>query len=361
VLPDGRYLAAYSRHSVERRMFWRLSKRPGDPYEWGEVRTIETPGQDHRPFGGDNVTYANPFRLAAEPGRLDLFYRGPSHDPNYLVSTDGGQTWAYGGHLLRGRGGYAPYLKYASDGVDTIHFVATEDHPRNLDNSLYHGFIRNHEVYYSDGRKVGSLSTSTDCTLHAWDLTRVFRGDRDNVAWMTDIHLDRFRRPVVLFTVQKDGAGLPPGQGGMDHRFDYARWDGRRWRVREIGFAGTRLYAGEDDYTGLGAIDPLDSQFVVISTDADPATGRPLVSRSDHKRHHELFRGRTRDGGTSWTWEPLTRDSTADHLRPLIPVWPDARRLVLVWMHGTYTSNHGAWTTRVMAAVLDRDPPPPQR
>src|SRR2546430_8811215 len=30
-------------------------------------------------------------------------------------------------------GGYSPYLKYVSDGKGTVHFVATEDHPRNFD------------------------------------------------------------------------------------------------------------------------------------------------------------------------------------------------------------------------------------
>jgi hypothetical protein len=59
-------------------------------------------------FRGDSVTYANPFRLTAESGRLYLFHRGFALDPNYLVFDDGGANWRYGGHLYVGRDGYAP-------------------------------------------------------------------------------------------------------------------------------------------------------------------------------------------------------------------------------------------------------------
>ncbi|MGV3531705.1 MAG: hypothetical protein ACO1QR_04995, partial [Chthoniobacteraceae bacterium] len=186
-------------------------------------------------------------------------------------------------------------------------------------------------------------------------------GSPDQVAWMTDIHLDDKEHPVILFTVQRGSGGLPPRQGGDDHRFHYARWDGTRWHQQEIAYAGKRLYPFEDDYTGLGAIDPQDVNQLVISTDADPVTGKPLVSATDGKRHHELFRGRTTDGGKTWSWHPLTRDSDADNLRPLIPSWNDANRLALVWMRGTYRHNHGEWTTKVMSAFLDRKANPPSK
>jgi len=354
VLRDGRYLAMYSRHGVERKFFWRLSKQPGNPYEWDEERFVETPGENAGNFRGNNVTYANPFRLSDEPGRLYLFHRGFGLDPNYLVSEDEAKSWRYGGHVMVGRDGYSPYLKYTSNGKDAIHFVATEDHPRNFDNSLYHGFVRRGKLHTSDGKVIAPLSTSTNCAVNAWNFTRIFAGDSNNVAWMSDIHLDRRGRPVVLFTVQKDGAGLPRGKGGFDHRFHYARWDGKAWQQREIAYAGKRLYAGEDDYTGLGVIDPQDVSTVVISTDADPVSGLPLLSATDQKRHHELFRGHTTDDGKTWTWQPLTRDSTEDHLRPLIPIWRD-KKLALVWMCGRYSANRGEWTTRVQAALLERN------
>jgi hypothetical protein len=348
-MPDGRLLAAYSKHAVERKMYYRFSA-PGNPLVWGPPQVVETPGTDQE-FGGNNVTYTNLFPLAS--GRLYNFHRSFRHEPNYLYSDDGGQTWTYGGRLLRGREGYSPYLKYAFDGRETIHFIVTENHPRNWDNSIYHGYIRDGRVYHSDGTEAGPLSTSTETTLAAWDLTRVFPGDPDNVAWTIDLELDSDGHPYAAFSVQKDGRGLPPRQGGMDHRYHYARWDGSQWHQYELAYAGTRLYPFEDDYTGLVALDPHNPDVVYISTDAHPITGEPLISRADGRRHRELFQGKTTDRGRTWAWKPLTADSTADNLRPIVPKWQDPRT-ALVWMRGEYRNNRGEWTTAVVAMVLPR-------
>jgi hypothetical protein len=347
-LPDGSILAVYTRHAVERKVFYRISK-PKDPLVWGPIEEIVTPGEDRPPFSGNNVTYSNLFQMKS--GRIYNFYRGFDYDPNYMVSDDLGQTWQLGGRLLIGRDGYGPYTKYAFDGDDTIHFVATEDHPRTYDNSLYHAFIRDSQVNGSDGTPFGPLSDSTDTKLTAWDLTKVFQGAPDSVAWMVDLELDAERRPCVIFSVQKDGRGLGRGEGGFDHRFHYARWDGSAWQTHEIAYAGTRLYPGEDDYTGLAAIDPQNTNIIYVSTDADPVTGKPLISSADHKRHHELFRGETTDRGATWTWTPITANSTTDNLRPIVPKWNSART-ALVWMRGSYRNNHGEWTTAVVASIL---------
>lgn len=350
VLPDGRYFAGYSTHNQEPRMFFRISSNPGDPFAWPPASEFVTPGRKGN-WGGDNATYANPIRLSAEKGRIYLFHRGVNQDPNYLYSDDDARSWHYGGKLFIGRRGYSPYAKYASNGRDTIHFVVTEDHPRNFDNSLYHGFIRGGNIHLSDGAVLAPLATSSNATVHAWDLTRIYQGGPTHVAWMTDLRLDERERPAVLFTVQMDGAGLPKGQGGFDHRFHYARWAGSRWAEYEIAFAGRRLYAGEDDYTGLGALDPQQVNVVFLSTDADPVTGTPLVSRADGERHREIFRGVTADHGRTWQWVPVTANSTMDNLRPLVPVWP-GRRTALVWMRGSYFNNRGEWTTKVVALIL---------
>ncbi len=351
-LPDGRYLAVYTKHAVERRIYYRVSA-PRDPLTWGPASAFETPGND-QDYGGDNATYSNLFRMP--DGRIYNFFRGFSHDPNYMFSDDDGATWTYGGRLLYGRDGYSPYLKYAYDGNGPVHFVTTEDHPRNFDNSLYHGYLRNDTLFHSDGRIVDTLSTSTASGIASWDLTKVFQGDPDNVAWMVDLELDPDNHPYVIFSVQKDGRGLPPREGGMDLRYHYARWDGKAWRTHELAYAGTRLYPFEDDYSGLAALDPNDPDVVYISTDADPATGEPLISLADNQRHYELFRGKRTPGRDAWTWTPITRNSDRDNLRPIIPKWDDDRT-ALVWMRGSYVYNHGEWYSAVVALVLPPEIP----
>jgi hypothetical protein len=348
-LRDGRLLALYSRHGVERKVFWRFSE-PGDPLKWGEANEFVTPGAESGAFRGDNVTYSNPFRFP--DGRIYNFFRGFGYDPNYMFSEDEGRTWQYGGRFLKGRDGYGPYMKYAFDeGTGTLHFVSTEDHPRNFDNSIYHGMLRaDGEICLSGGKPVGKLARGTEAALNTWDVTKVFQGDPDNVGWVIDIELDAEKRPYVAFSVQKDGRGLPSRKGGFDHRYYYARWD-ESWHVHEMAYAGVRLYPGEDDYTGLVALHPRDPDTVFISTNVEPGTGRPLVSSADGKAHYELFRGTTKDAGKSWSWEAITANSSTDNLRPLVPKWDDPRT-ALAWMRGTYSNNRGEWTTAVVGLIL---------
>lgn len=310
-LESGELLAVYARHGSDKSV--RTRRVAVDGSLVGEEQTLEPPVSS-----GHGVTYANVFRLADEndgDGRIYDFFRGEGWDPNVIVSDDDGQTWRRMGQLLAGPG--RPYVRYASNGSDTVHFFCTDQHPRDFDNSLYYGFVRDGGVWAGEGKRIGTLGE--DVPTHE-QLTRVFQGRPDAVAWPCDVELDAQQNPCVVYTVQVDGAGLPPGKGGMDHRFRFARFDGTAWHDEQIAFAGTRLYAGEDDYTGLATIDPCDTSVVYISTDADPVTGEPLVSAADGQRHRELFRGRRFEegDGEAWEWTAITRDSLADNVRPLV-------------------------------------------
>ena len=97
------------------------------------------------------------------------------------------------------------------------------------------------------------------------------------------------------------------------------------------------MYAGEDDYTGNIAIDPQDPGTVYISTNADPVTGKPLISGADGTRHWEIFRGASRPGVAKWTWTPVTRNSRADNIRPVVPIRAQGGRTVL-WLRGKMLS-----------------------
>lgn len=318
-LPDGRTIAVYSRHGQDRLMRWRIAAAH-DPTNWGAERTADL---------GAGVTYSNIFHLAGEYGRLYNFHRGRGYDPNIAVSDDGGISWTYFAHLLENPNDpdnrIRPYVKYASDGRDTIHFVTTESHPQqSVSTSLYHGFLRAGRIHLSDGHAIETAGPADPAAL-----TRIFAGDPGHRAWPCDLELDRAGHPVTVYSVHLTDE---------DHRYRYARWNGSRWDDQEIAFAGARLYPGEEHYTGLAAIDPDRPHIVYISANVDPTTGKPLISAGDQRRHFEIFKGVAVESGATWawTWTPITRDSTVDNIRPTVPAW-DGKHTALLWLRGTYT------------------------
>ncbi len=329
VCPDGRFLAMYAKHGPENRMYYRLSTSPGDSTSW-EPEQVFSPSERSR------ITYSNLHLLRAEnegKGRLYDFYRGLDRlwKPSWMTSDDGGRTWESGGLLMtfadpaNPERRHRPYVKYASNGVDAVHFVATEAHPAGYTGTgIYHGFIRGGRVCRSDGTPIRALSEGP---VKPDELTQIFAGDAEGWAWTSDLALDAEGRPYVGYTVHKSDD---------DHRYRYARWDGARWRDYEIAYAGRRLYERENHYTGLISVNPDDSNTVYISTDADPKTGAPLVSTGDGQRHYEIFKGVTTDGGATWNWTPITENSTADNIRPIVPSW-DETSTALLWLRGTYT------------------------
>lgn len=326
--PNGQFLAAYSRHGADSFLRTRLTRSPDNVDAWTPEQTFSVPGS--------GLTYTNLHYLprAHDDGRIYNFSRAKGADPTWMFSDDGGQTWTWGGQVLQWPG--RPYVKYASN-ARSIHLATTDGHPRQFANDIYHGYLRGDTLYDSHGTALQSLDEGP---LARKSLTKVFDGDPHNVAWTTDVHLNEEGHPVMGFSVQKDGASFRNDRDagpGWDHRYYYARFDGAEWHVHEMAYAGTGLYPREADYTGLLAIDPNQPNVVYISTDVHPVTGLPNVSDQDGDRHYEIYKGVTDNGGRSWTWTAVTQNSTADHLRPVIPDWEGSRRAIL-WMRGQYRS-----------------------
>jgi len=330
VRPDGRLLTLYAKHGTENHFYQHLSTA-NDPTTWATEQTFT-------PTASTQLTYSNPILLSAENNRVYDFYRGldGSYKPSYAYSDDLGQTWHSGNVIVNVPSAgtlQRPYARYVSNGVDTVHITYTEAHPRDYNNSIYHVYYKGGTLYHSDGTAIHPLTQGLATPDEG---TRVFKGDADNVAWTIDIVLDpATAQPHMVYSVQLGSAGLPTGQGGNDMRYRYARWDGTAWRDHPLAYAGTRLYSGEDDYTGLAAIDPTDTSVVYISTNANPVTGAALMSAADGHRHWEIFRGNTADAGDTWQWTPVTMGSTEDNLRPIV-VSDGAGRKVLLWLRGTY-------------------------
>jgi hypothetical protein len=340
-LPDGKYLASYSKHSNDKLVRWRVSTAAGNAEAWQPEDSFTV-----NPTTSGGTTYAN-LAYLSESGDIFNFHReaGPDggFDPHYLKWNYATQSeFEYGGRLLTGPEGNVgnndrPYVRYTSNGVDRIDFIATDAHPRNLiSNSVYHGYIEhegsgNYGVYRSDGTRLGDLSETSTSPYHANDFTTLLAGNTVSPAngllmtrgWTTDVELDANNQPYAVLTARVNDSS-------SDHRFFYARHTESGWNVNELAKAGGGLYSPENDYTGLVALDPHDPNRLFMSSNIDPRTNVNMP-------RYEIFEGITGDGGESWTWSPITYNSTVDNLRPIVPKW-DGNNTALLWMRGTYTT-----------------------
>ena len=95
--------------------------------------------------------------------------------------------------------GERPYVKYASDGSNTIHFIYTEAHPDSYaGTSIYHMYYRNGGLYQSDGTFITNL---VDAPIAPQLGTKIYDGtNATGEGWTWDVHLDTNGHPVVPYT-----------------------------------------------------------------------------------------------------------------------------------------------------------------
>jgi putative BNR repeat neuraminidase/VCBS repeat protein len=344
--PQGEVLTAWSGHAADTLI--RPHRRRTDG-SWLRLPRVSD---------NSHVTYNNLYSVLSEDGSALLydFYRGSGRDPEAIASNDAGRTWSSVGRVLRDPidDNSRPYLRYTSRG-DRIDLIATEGHPDEYRSptSIYHGYILDGIVYTSAGVPLGRIGTAIPVTA----LTRIWPATSTEEGWTVDIGYD----PATGYPI----AAFSTYRSVNDHRYYIGRWDGSSWQTRQIAFAGTALYSGQRNYTGLVALDPRDADHVVISTDADPVTGAALVSTTDGERHHELFDGRRQPDG-SYAWTALTANSTDDNIRPVITTSAGGA-WALAWLRGRY-STFTNYSMRVVGLVqrsngslVDTSPSAPRR
>lgn len=344
VKEDGTMLAIYARHTTDNNFAWRLSKdaNPVTSADWSAELEI--------PETSANMTYANPYQLSAEGGRIYDFSRNLNFNPTIFTSTNGGQSWSPPQLFIKTgtRGNIRPYAKYSSDYHERIDVLYTDGHPRDVTNSLYHLYYDQGAFYKTDGtllKKFAELPILHDSGERGsviYQYNTAPQADPNQWiplgrAWCWEIASQSDGAPVCVFTVRRANVAGP--RRGADNRiyYYYARWTGKAWQKRFVANAGGPLYAAEDDYAGGICLDPQDPSVIYISSNArEPfnlgsTTNVPLRANN----RYEIWRGKTADGGLTFSWQAITTNSTVDNLRPYIP-----RRLggppTVLWFRGTY-------------------------
>lgn len=322
VRPDGTLLTVYARHNVDGNHYCRISDS-NDYLKWGEEKIVT-----HK----ERATYMNLFSIEKE-GALYCFYRGVKFNPSFMRSLNHGMTWEPEVHFIQNEvhGRQRPYAIYAQRDENTVAVTFTDAHPRNFGNNIYYAEFHDGSFFRADGSKIKSLAVGGP--LRPSEAERIFQGGggdmRDyaqsalNSAWTSSIACDADSHPHIGYTLYLNNA---------DHRYRMAFWNGKQWVDREVAYAGTCLYDDESSYTGLITLDPRDPQYVVISTDVDPRTGKALGGT------HEIYRARVgpQDDITTIQWEPVTQGSRHRNIRPIIVGDEDQR--VVLWLRGEYRS-----------------------
>lgn len=340
---DGKMLAIHARHAADQFFSYRLSLTtdPSSSANWGTEQTISPTGA--------TMTYANPFQLTAESGKIYNFCRNLNFNPTVFTSTNGGAAWSAPQLLIKtGTGNIRPYIKYCSDQTNRIDFLYTDGHPRNVTNSLYHAYYQAGSLRKTDG---SLLKTFSDIPLLHDSGERgsiIYQySDADSAdphdhiptgrAWCWEIVYQTNGRPACVFSVQRDNV---TGTNWFDDRiyYYYARWTGTNWQKRFIAHAGRPLYSAEDDYAGGICMDPENPNIVYLSSNAtDPfnlSTTNVTLRTNDR---YEIFRGVTTNGGMTFLWEAVTTNSTMDNLRPYVPRRHGGSP-ALIWFRGTYNT-----------------------
>jgi hypothetical protein len=336
ILPGGKYLAMFCDHYDKYNTHYSLY----DGAAWSTAKNFDY----SKIPGGTNYTiaYNNIYYLSSE-GRIYDCSRANNRSPNFIYSMDTGKTWVFGGQLTTDPSDSynKGYYKYWSNHVDRIDFCCTEQHPRDFETSIYHGYIKGGKSYSTNGVCADSNIFDTKNLPTSKNFTKVFANGVkvDGVSmvrcWQSDIM--RYPDGVIAIIFQARA-----NNSISDHRFFYARYDGKEWKWTYLGKGGGPLYSDEQDYIGLGALCPNDQNTIYLSTPLDPSNGSSVGK-------HEIFKGVTKDFGATWQWEAITKNSSMDNLRPIVPEW-DNKHYALLWCRGSYTAAQN-FSTKVVGII----------
>ena len=316
---DGQWLASYTTHSKKDGFFVNRTSTTGDISSFGEAQKhLLLDSVELVQFPKVHVTYANPYRLEAEQNRIYCFGRWTGYKPNMMWSDDHGQSWTKSKVFITNHPfdpNNRPYVKYHSDGQSKIHIIFTDGHPRvEPTNSVYYAYYEAGAFYKADGSKIVGMDA---IPFEPKDANTIFQSNElEGRAWIADVAQDEQGHPVVLYTKSPKET---------DHRYWYAKYNGKEWLNYEICKAGSwfpQTQAGKEErethYFGNLSLNPANTNIVYLSRQV--------------KGVFEIERHETNDDGQTWTVEAITQNSKFDNVRPYVPRDGDGSQEVVLWM-----------------------------
>ena len=329
VLPDERVMIFYTRHTDERRIWYRISTKRGDITSLGEERYIET---------NHNTTYPSPFILSDDPQHIYLCWRGINWHPTIarLTMPDKSDrvTVDFGPRQIVQSTGARPYAKYHSNGRDKIYMTYTTGHPDNewpcwlylnvIDiNTMQLQDIKGTTLSRLDGQPF--KGSKSEDYRQQYPLTLVDAPDnaRD---WVWQMTTDGKDYPTVALTSISEDKN--------SHQCLVAKWTGKKWRLSEIAYGGHAFHQNwqqtEKCYSGGMAIDPNVSDVVYVSLPTMP-DGKFTADGT-----YEIWKMTLKPNGTVKSRTQVTSLSEKNNIRPFVIPGRGDTPLRLCWMNGDY-------------------------
>ncbi len=322
MVPDGRIVVFYSRHTDEACFWYRVSEEPGDITTFGEEKCLLTSA---------NTTYPSPFILSDDPDHIYLCWRGIEWHPTIaklsLPDENGNMEFTFGPkQLVRSTNAgdnVRPYAKYASNGKDKIYMSYTSTHPDNIsDNWLYFNQIdintmTMHDINGTLMRTIenGPLIVDRSNQSHIVDKTSGVRN------WLWQVAVAEDGTPVI--------ANVRINGGKTSHDYYYVKWDGAKWVKTFLTNAGGKFHPSNTEYCYSGgmSIDTDNPNVIYCSKPVEGLFGKIW----------EIFKYTMSDDGTSVeATEQITENSLKNNVRPWVIPNSEGKDFRLMWMNGDY-------------------------
>ncbi len=331
VLPDERVMIFYTRHTDEAKIWYRISKKPGDITALGEEKYLTT---------ANNTTYPSPFILSDDPEHIYLCWRGINWHPTIARLTmpdeQDNTQFDFGPKQIVQSTGARPYAKYQSNGKDKIYVSYTTGHPDNeMPDWLYFNVIDINKgngpiLRDLNGKQLSVINNGafnvnkSDSYANTYPATIVDK--TANIRnWVWQITLDKDENPVIAYPhIDNDKT---------THVYWYARWTGSAWRNTWVQYGGHAFHQNwnstERCYSGGMAIDPDNINDLYLSI--------PTKNGTYNKDGvYEIWKYTIDDNGKVAGSEQITRDSEKNNVRPFVIPGSKNSPLRLAWMNGDY-------------------------
>ena len=331
VLPDERVMIFYTRHTDEAKIWYRISRRPGDITDLGDEKYLAT---------ANNTTYPSPFILSDDPNHIYLCWRGINWHPTIarltMPDANGDCAFDFGPKQIVQSTGARPYAKYQSNGKDKIYLSYTTGHPDNeMPDWLYFNVI---DINHGNGPILRDIN-GNQLSVIANGVHNVNKQDSyatahptavvDNSAsirnWVWQITLDANENPVIAYPHIDDAK--------TTHVYWYARWTGTEWRRTWVQYGGHAFHQNwnstERCYSGGMAIDPDNIYDLYLSI--------PTRNGEYNKDGvYEIWKYTINDAGEVAGKEQVTKNSAKNNVRPFVIPGSKNSPMRLAWMNGDY-------------------------